>query len=52
MAKEQTSYRISVVAKHLLALLSAKLGLSQTAVIELAIRRLADAEGVKVEGSK
>jgi biotin operon repressor len=52
MAKEQTSYRISTTAKQLLALLATKLGLSQTAVIELAIRRLAEAEGVKVEVQK
>lgn len=49
MQKEPTSYRISKTAKQLLALLAAKLGLSQTAVIELAVRRLAEAEGVKAE---
>lgn len=52
MAKKQASYRMSAVAKALLAQLAQKLGLSQTAVIELAIRRLAEAEGVKAEVGK
>ena len=45
--KEPRHFRLSADARRLLALLQAKLGLSGTAVVELAIRRLAEREGVR-----
>ena len=47
MDRKQRSIRLSEEARRLLALLSERLGLNQTAVIELAIRRLAEREGIK-----
>lgn len=41
--------RLSEEAKRLLRLLAQKLGQSQAGIIELAIRRLAEAEGIKVK---
>jgi hypothetical protein len=41
MAKEQTSIRLSGAAKALLKAVSRHLGISQTGVIELAIRDIA-----------
>jgi predicted transcriptional regulator len=52
MTKHPTSIRISEEAKRLLAALADKLGISQMAVIEIAVRKMAEAEGVKVEGEK
>jgi predicted transcriptional regulator len=46
-AKRLTSVRLSPEAKRLLALLAQKLSVSQTAVLELAIREKARREGVK-----
>jgi predicted transcriptional regulator len=45
--KKQTSIRISQEAKTLLARLQEKLQMSQTALIELAIRELAAKWGIK-----
>jgi hypothetical protein len=42
-----TSIRISAEGKRLMVKLQAKLGLRKSGVIELAIRRLAQAEGVE-----
>lgn len=41
---KQTSLRLSTDAKNLIELISQKLGVTQSAVIELSIRRFADAE--------
>jgi len=45
--KEPRSFRLSGEGLRLLAAISAHLGVSQNAVIELAIRDKAKAEGVK-----
>ena len=44
--------RLTGTARNLLLALSKKKGVSQTAVVELAIRMIAEAEGVKAEGNK
>jgi predicted transcriptional regulator len=44
--KKATTIRYTPEARRLLKLLAAKLGVTQSAVIELAIRALAKAEGV------
>ena len=46
MKKRSTSLRLSDQARTLLAKLAEKLGISQTAVLELAIRKLAKDEGI------
>ena len=46
MAKKKTSIRYSDEAKTLLEKLSRQLGISQSAVLEIAIRALAKQEGV------
>ena len=46
MTKKKTSIRYSDEAKNLLEKLSKKLGVSQSAVLELAIRALAKQEGI------
>jgi hypothetical protein len=45
--KQSTSFRLSDDARRLLAALADALGLSQAAVIEMAVRQLAKREGVK-----
>jgi predicted transcriptional regulator len=45
--KQATSIRLTPEAKRLLAMLAEKLGLSQAAILELAIREKAKREGVK-----
>ncbi len=45
--KRSTSLRLSNQARELLASLAKHLGISQTAVLEIAIRKLAETEGVK-----
>ena len=45
--KEQTSMRLTVEAKHLIKEMADRLGGSQAAVFELAIRRMAKEEGRK-----
>lgn len=47
MKKNPTSIRLSDEGKRLLALLAEKMGVSQAAVLELAIRDKAKREGVK-----
>lgn len=47
MKNKPTSVRLSDDAKRLIAELSRKLGISQTAIIELAIREKAKREGLK-----
>lgn len=44
---KQTAFRLSVEGKGLLSALARHLGVSQTAVIELAIRDKAKAEGIR-----
>lgn len=46
MPKKPTNIRLTEDAKKLLSLLAQKLGLSQTGVIELAIRELARKEKI------
>jgi predicted DNA-binding protein len=46
-ADKQTSLRLTPEAKRLLQELAAKLGITQAAVIEIAIRRLAEVEKVQ-----
>lgn len=46
MAKKSTSLRISEAAKTLLEKLAKKLSISQTAIVELAIRKMAREEGI------
>lgn len=45
--KRPTAVRLTPEAYRLIGELAAKLGVSRTAVIELAIRRLAEREGIK-----
>jgi predicted DNA-binding protein len=47
MIKKQTSIRFSPTATILLKKLSERLGISQSAVVELAIRTLAKQEGIR-----
>jgi hypothetical protein len=47
MKKEATSYRLSVDAKQLIKMLSDRLGINETSVIELAVRELAEKKGIK-----
>lgn len=46
VSKEATSVRLSKEAKRLMKLLSGKMGISQSAVLELAIREKAEKERV------
>ena len=46
MKKRSTSLRLSDSARLLLTRLAEKLGISQTAVLEVAIRKLAKEEGI------
>ncbi len=52
MVKKQTSIRMSDTAKELVVLLAERLGISQSAVLELAIRTLAKREGIQEKGVK
>lgn len=45
--RKATSLRLTREADRLVAALAARLGLSRSAVIELAVRRLAEREGVR-----
>lgn len=50
--KQATSYRLSGTARRLIEALAVRLGISQTAVIEQAVRLLARREGIgKGEGT-
>ena len=46
MSKQATSVRLSQTARHLMKALAVKLGISQTAVIEQALRKLAQREKI------
>jgi hypothetical protein len=48
-AKKITSIRLTAEARELRIALAQKLGLNASAVLELAIRKLADAEGVTLK---
>lgn len=50
MAKHATSVRLSETGRRLMKALSEKMGVSQTAVVELALRRLARSEKIGKEG--
>lgn len=49
MPKKTVSYRLSEEDKQFIELLAKHLGVSETAIIKLAIRKLAKAEGVRIE---
>ncbi len=49
MVKKHSSYRLSDEGKQLLRLLAQKLGVSETAVLEMAVRKLAEREEVREE---
>jgi antitoxin component of RelBE/YafQ-DinJ toxin-antitoxin module len=46
MRKKSTTIRITEEGRNILASLAAKLGISQAAVMELALRKLAKEEGL------
>ena len=45
-AEKHTSFRLTAEAKHLLETLAQRLGISQTAVVEIALRKFAEQEQV------
>lgn len=47
MGKHPTSMRLSDEAKRLIAILAERMAVSQSAVVEVAVRALARREGVK-----
>jgi predicted nucleic acid-binding protein len=49
--KTNTTIRLSDEAREIMRALSAKLGISQSSVMELALRRLAEAEGFSTQES-
>jgi len=49
MVKKHTSYRISEEGKQLIKLLARLLGVNETAIVEMAVREMAEKRGVKVE---
>lgn len=51
MTDKTTSFRFTNIDKTLLKKLSEHLGISQTAVVKLALRRLAKQEGISVKRS-
>ena len=51
MGKKQTSYRISAEGKQCIKLLARLLGVSATAVVEIAVREMAEKKGVTFEQS-
>ncbi len=51
MGKKHTSYRISEEGKQCIQLLARLLGVSETAVVEIAVREMAEKKGVKFEQS-
>lgn len=50
--KRATSVRLTSEAKRLMAVIAKKMGISQSAVLELAIRQFAKNEGIKDHESK
>lgn len=51
-AKTSTSFRLSDQARALLATLTEDCGLSQASVVEVALRDMAKARGLKSEGTQ
>ena len=51
MGKKRTSYRISAEGKQCIKLLARLLGVSETAVVEIAVREMAEKKGVTFEQS-
>lgn len=49
MATKHTSYRISDEGKRLIKLLTERLGVNATSVIELAVRELAEKKGISTD---
>lgn len=49
METKQTNFRLSEYCKKLLTVLSQKLGINNTSVVELAVRKLAEKEKVKAD---
>jgi len=49
MKKQRTSYSLSAECKQLSKALAVKLGISQASVLEMAVRKLAEAENIKTE---
>lgn len=49
MKKQRTSFSLSPECKTLTKLLSEKLGISQASIIEMAVRKLAEAENINKE---
>ncbi len=49
MRTKQSSYRISDEGKQIIKILSKKYGITDTAILEIAIRKLGEVEGVKLE---
>jgi hypothetical protein len=52
MPKQRKGFRLSEEAVRLLDALAAQNGLTQTSVLELAIRQMAKKNGIKLETSK
>ncbi len=52
MDKQSTSIRLTPEAKRLIRELAKKLGVSQTAIIEIAIRKFAESEGIEWDASQ
>ncbi len=51
--KKMSTFRLTPVAREIIENLSEKMGVSQAAVIEMAVRRLAKEEGIQVrDGDK
>jgi hypothetical protein len=51
IVKKHTSYRISEEGKQCIKLLARLLGVSETAVVEIAVREMAEKKGVTFEQS-
>ena len=51
-AKTPMNLRLTGTAKRLMAAMAKKKGISQTAVVELAVRLMAEQEGVKDKGGE
>jgi hypothetical protein len=49
MGKKHTSYRISDEGKRLIKVLAQMLGITETAIVEIAVREMAEKKGIKVE---
>jgi hypothetical protein len=50
--KVPVAVRLTPAARELMVTMAEKLGLSQAGVLELALRKLAQAEGIKTEEDK